>query len=278
MKKRVLLTMGFLLISLKINAFTEKEIIQNDLEKLGVKQEIINQTINIETEIGDKILVGNGKKYIPYLESIYKKDNKNFVIANMINTYNSRYDKEKYKKNKKMIDLYIKYVPYEYEKLSASYIYNTMIDNKKIAQESLHKIHEKYNGSWISEWLSIGKNETIEGERRRVKRTIEKMAVEKKDIANGISDEDFYYIITVYNGLVIKELTEKQNWQKAVDYFIENVASQDIKENIVKRYSRTLSNQFDQIMSINEKLDEKSANENAEKIKNTKMYKILMTK
>lgn len=275
MKSKALLTAVFLLAGLTMYAFSEREIIQKDLERLGIKQEIIDQTIKIEDEIGDRILVGSGRRYISSLETIFKRDSRNFIVANMINTYNSRHDKEAYKKNKRTVDLYIKYVPYEYEKLSASYVYNMMTGNRKAAQEDLRKLHEKYGESWISEWMPAGRSETTEEERRRVKRAAEKMAVEKKDIESGISDEDFYYIITIYNGLVVKELSEKGSWQKAVSYFIDNVAGQDVKERIIGRFSRTLMNQFEMVLSINEKIDEKNAKINEEKIKNTKMYKIL---
>ena len=52
--KRLFLILGiFLAINFEISAFTQKEKIQQTLSKLGVKQELINETISLSYEIRD---------------------------------------------------------------------------------------------------------------------------------------------------------------------------------------------------------------------------------
>lgn len=276
--KKIALILGFIAFSLNAVAFTESEIIQYDLKKLSVKQEIINETINADAQIGDKILAGQGQQFMPYLENLYKKDIKNFVVADMINNHYTLFDKSKYIKNKKMIDNYIKYVPYDYEKLSAEYNYNNVTGNTAKAQQVLNKIKSLKKNDWASIWLSLNQNDSTQATRLKVRQVVEKMEVAKNDISNGISDEDFYYMKVVYNNLVLRELTEKQDLQTAIDYYVEYVGNENISENLIKRYSTVLTNQFNEVVAINQNIIKRNADINEQRLVNTRIYKVLTGK
>ncbi|WP_369715520.1 hypothetical protein [Leptotrichia alba] len=76
MKKILLLLTLFCILTLNLNALTMKEKIQQDLSKVGVKQEIIDETVKLDKETGEdlqrKTKMGkyqqkieiNGKKFI----------------------------------------------------------------------------------------------------------------------------------------------------------------------------------------------------------------------
>ena len=53
MKKILLLLTLFCILTLNLNALTMKEKIQQDLSKVGVKQEIIDETVKLDKETGE---------------------------------------------------------------------------------------------------------------------------------------------------------------------------------------------------------------------------------
>ena len=63
--KRLFLILGiFLMINFEISAFTQKEKIQQTLSKLGVKQELIDETIALNYEIRDTRYFEDDEKVI----------------------------------------------------------------------------------------------------------------------------------------------------------------------------------------------------------------------
>ena len=54
----------FLLANLELNAFSQKEKIQETLSKIGVSQKIIDETIKLDFEIRDTITFENDENVI----------------------------------------------------------------------------------------------------------------------------------------------------------------------------------------------------------------------
>ena len=59
MKKILLSLTLFCILTLNLNALTMKEKIHQDLSKVGVKQEIINETVKLDKETGEGFTTKN---------------------------------------------------------------------------------------------------------------------------------------------------------------------------------------------------------------------------
>jgi len=92
--KRILLLLTLLcIINLNLNALTMKEKIQQDLSKVGVKQEIIDETVKLDKETGEGFTTKNEDEEASTenrdkWEKIYLKDKKNYVaLERLIESY-----------------------------------------------------------------------------------------------------------------------------------------------------------------------------------------------
>ena len=90
--KRILLLLTLLCI-INLNALTMKEKIQQDLSKVGVKQEIIDETVKLDKETGEGFTTKNEDGEVSTenrdkWEKIYLKDKKNYVaLERLIESY-----------------------------------------------------------------------------------------------------------------------------------------------------------------------------------------------
>ena len=93
MKKIFLLLTLLCIINLNLNALTMKEKIQQDLSKVGVKQEIIDETVKLDKETGEGFTTKNEDGEVSTenrdkWEKIYLKDKKNYVaLERLIESY-----------------------------------------------------------------------------------------------------------------------------------------------------------------------------------------------
>ena len=87
MKKMILLIS--LLVAVNMNAKSRSEMIRQDLSKLGVSQEIILKTIELDKEIPNVVSEPDREKVKNLalkIEVLLKKNEKNFVLSeNLIN-------------------------------------------------------------------------------------------------------------------------------------------------------------------------------------------------
>ena len=185
--KRILLLLTLLcIINLNLNALTMKEKIQQDLSKVGVKQEIIDETITFDRlyAMDDSDLPLDIGEIIGIFERIYEKDERNYVAAKKVLQFHGRgisysiredydekiknaenkeekklYEEKREALNKDLVtykkyyDAFMKYNPYEHEKLLTSYEYYTVINNEKKAEEIKKIIKEKYKNTIIDKML-----------------------------------------------------------------------------------------------------------------------------
>ena len=90
--KKIFLLLTLLCI-INLNALTMKEKIQQDLSKIGVKQEIIDETVKLDKETGEGFITKNedeeaSTENVGKWEKIYLKDKKNYVaLERLIESY-----------------------------------------------------------------------------------------------------------------------------------------------------------------------------------------------
>ena len=119
-----------------------------------------------------------------------------------------------------------------------------------------------------------------ETDQKKVKKYVkEGFELLKKDIKNGnkdeVTDEEFFIVQNAYDTIMIQEVLEKKQYQKAVDYYLDNMANKDYyTQSVLNRYSSILAAQLHLIIQINEKHLNKNK-ENINKIRNSKVYKEL---
>ena len=151
MMKKILLILTMLFgISFGANAFTRKEYIQENLSKLGIKQDIINETIELDKEIGTRLIFEGDeqllRKWIEKAEKILKKDKRNFVAANFL--VDNQMVIEQGSDNKYR-EIFQKYTPYESERLLSLNAYYMAIGDNKKAEETFNKIKSKFQNTLI---------------------------------------------------------------------------------------------------------------------------------
>ena len=146
--KKFFLILAIFLLSIKIYGFTQKEKIQNTLSKIGVNQEIIDETIKLNYEIRDTQYFEDDEKVvlqrIEKLKKLFVKDERNYIISqNLITIFGERLGKD----YKHYLDLFIKYTPYDYEKIFSKMIYSR--DNGDIStfQNYMNQISRTYKNT-----------------------------------------------------------------------------------------------------------------------------------
>ena len=282
MKKILLSLTLFCILTLNLNALTMKEKIQQDLSKVGVKQEIIDETITFDRlyAMDDSDLPLDIGEIIGIFERIYEKDERNYVAAKKVlqfygrgisysiredydekikNTENEEEKKlyqeegETLKKDlaiyKKYYDAFMKYNPYEYEKLLTSYEYYTIINNEKKAEEIKKIVKEKYKNTIIDKMLP--NDELRDGITKyyNLGRLVEKKVNEElKFIENDttkekyrISDEEIYNLQLQYYMTKIWTYLYSVDTKKGIEIAINELDGIKADEN-VKEYNFRLEN------------------------------------
>ena len=279
--KKIFLLLTLLCI-INLNALTMKEKIQQDLSKVGVKQEIIDETITFDRlyAMDDSDLPLDIGEIIGIFERIYEKDERNYVAAKKVLqfygrgiSYSIREDYDEKIKNaenkeekklyeekrealnkdlvtyKKYYDAFMKYNPYEHEKLLTSYEYYTIINNEKKAEEIKKIIKEKYKNTIIDKMLP--NDELRDGITKyyNLGRLVEKKVNEElKFIENDttkekyrISDEEIYNLQLQYYMAKIWTYLYSVDREKGIEIAINELDGIKADEN-AKEYNFRLEN------------------------------------
>jgi len=282
MKKIFLLLTLLCIINLDLSALTMKEKIQQDLSKVGVKQEIIDETITFDRlyAMDDSDLPLNIEEIIGIFERIYEKDERNYVAAKKVLQFHGRdisysiredYDekiknaenkeekklyeekRETLKKDlatyKKYYDAFMKYNPYEHEKLLTSYEYYTIINNEKKAEEIKKIVKEKYKNTIIDKILPNDELRNGITKYYNLGRLVEKKVNEElKFIENDttkekyrISDEEIYNLKLQYYMAKIWTYLYSVDREKGIEIAINELDGIKADEN-AKEYNFRLEN------------------------------------
>ena len=280
MKIKIIKILLFLFIGLECFALTNRERIEKDLRKLNINDsKIIAQTITIDEKIGDKLLQGEGvEALLKDLKSLVAENPKNFYISYQIARYYLETEKniEEVKKNKKYFDLYIENVPQEDEKLSMKMLYYEKVGDEEHFKKYYDKFFEKTSGKG----LGVLARTKYKKDAASIKKDFA-LALDlfKKEIEDGnkdeVTEEELFLIQNSYDSLVIQEMLEKKEYQKIIDYYLNNMANQNYyTTGVMMKYGDRLTSQFYIITNLNEKFLNKNK-ENLKKITNTKLYREL---
>ena len=280
MKNKIIKILLFLFIGLECLALTNRERIEKDLRKLNINDsKIIAQTITIDEKIGDKLLQGEGVEVLlKDLKSLVAENPKNFYISYQIARYYLETEKniEEVKKNKKYFDLYIENVPQEDEKLSMKMLYYEKVGD----EENFKKYYDKFFEKTSGKGLGVLARTKYKKDAASIKKDFA-LALDlfKKEIEDGnkdeVTEEELFLIQNSYDSLVIQEMLEKKEYQKIIDYYLNNMANQNYyTTGVMMKYGDRLTSQFYIITNLNEKFLNKNK-ENLKKITNTKLYREL---
>ena len=280
MRSKIIKILLFLFIGLECLALTNRERIEKDLRKLNINDsKIIAQTITIDEKIGDKLLQGEGVEVLlKDLKSLVAENPKNFYISYQIARYYLETEKniEEVKKNKKYFDLYIENVPQEDEKLSMKMLYYEKVGDKVNFKKYYDKFFKKTSGKG----LGVLAHTKYKKDAASIKKDFA-LALDlfKKEIEDGnkdeVTEEELFLIQNSYDSLVIQEMLEKKEYQKIIDYYLNNMANQNYyTTGVMMKYGDRLTSQFYIITNLNEKFLNKNK-ENLKKITNTKLYREL---
>ena len=280
MKSKIIKILLFLFVGLECLAITNRERIEKDLRKLNITDStMIAQTINIDEKLGDKLLQGETiEGTLKELKNLVKKNPKNFYISYQVARYYLETEKniEEVKKNRKYFDLYIKNTPHEEKGLAMNMLYYEKIGDRKKFKKYYDEFSKKTSGRWMGVLVLARYKKDLVSLKKDVTLALELL---KKQIKDGnkdeVTDEELFVVQNMYDSLVVQELLEKKEYQKIVDYYLNNMANQNYyTTGVMMKYGDRLVSQLGFVTDINEKFLNKNK-ENFEKIMNTKVYREL---
>ena len=147
MGKKVLSVILFLVISVGAAAVTRKELTQEELSKIGIKQEIIDETIRLEEQfIENSIFLMEEDELdsrIKKVEEILEKDDRNLILNDELFTIYILTKKKDYEKTKQYLEKTDKYND-KFSSYFNNILYNKKIGNKKTAEKIYTKLRKEY--------------------------------------------------------------------------------------------------------------------------------------
>ena len=280
MKSKIIKILLFLFIGLESLAITNREKIEKDLKRLNITDPtMITQTILIDEKMGSDRLSREEKEiYLEDLKKLADENPKNFYLSYPIARYYLDFedDIEEVKKNRKYFDNYVDNVFHDEEKYLLNVAYYKKIGDK----EKSEKYYDEYIKKFSNKWTGKMKLAEYETDQKKVKKYVkEGFELLKKDIKNGnkdeVTDEEFFIVQIAYEQIMLQEILEKKQYQKAVDYYLNNIANKNYyTQSVLNIHSRILARQLHLIIQINEKHLNRNK-ENIKKIRNSKIYKEL---
>ena len=273
MKSKIIKILLFLFIGLECLAITNRERIEKDLRKLNITDStMIAQTINIDEKLGDKLLQGETiEGTLKELKNLVEKNPKNFYISYQVARYYLETEKniEEVKKNRKYFDLYIENTPHEEESLAMNMLYYEKIGDKEKFKKYYDEFSKKTSGRWMGVLVLARYKKDLVSLKKDVTLALELL---KKQIKDGnkdeVTDEELFVVQNMYDSLVVQELLEKKEYQKIVDYYLNNMANQNYyTTGIMIKYGDRIVSQLGFVTNINEKFLNKNK-ENFDKLTN----------
>ena len=280
MKSKIIKILLFLFVGLECLAITNRERIEKDLRKLNITDStMIAQTINIDEKLGDKLLQGETiEGTLKELKNLVEKNPKNFYISYQVARYYLETEKniEEVKKNRKYFDLYIENTPHEEESLAMNMLYYEKIGDKEKFKKYYDEFSKKTSGRWMGVLVLARYKKDLVSLKKDVTLALELL---KKQIKDGnkdeVTDEELFVVQNMYDSLVVQELLGKKEYQKIVDYYLNNMANQNYyTTGIMIKYGDRIVSQLGFVTNINEKFLNKNK-ENFDKLTNTKVYREL---
>lgn len=275
MKKIFKIIVLFLVIVGETFSITTREKIERDLRKLNVDENLIIQTIAIEEQMADKTFEGPfAETNINKVKKLADRNLENYhLISHLVKYYLGPSTVEEAKINKKYIDAYLANVPDEWERLAVKISYNEKIGNIEESQKYYQEFVQKFSNKGIGQFfLANFKTSLLEKKESLAKA----LNLFKREIANGnkeeITEEEMFLFQNTYDLFVLEEFIQNQQFQKVIDYYIQNMANQSsYSHGVIEMYQDRLVNQMSTIANINQNfLNNNKAN--LQKIQSSKLF------
>ena len=235
MKKIIII---FLLFSSLSFSYTRKEQIQENLSKVGIKQEIIDETQKMDFEIRDLVTFENNENVIGEklnrLLALLKKDERNYIVSeDIITIYESKIGKD----YEKYLNLFTKYTPYDYEKLFAKMVYYRGIGEKDKSDSYYREIEKKYSNTPIMEVIKIYNTANEKDRLLQTKKVLDILKNEEIKRQFGIPDEEVHSMNLTYTLTEVRKNYNNGEIEKAVSEYINNIVNSNVS-NEVREYNR----------------------------------------
>lgn len=256
--KKFFLILAIFLLSIKIYGFTQKEKIQNTLSKIGINQEIIDETIKLNYEIRDTQYFEDDEKVvlqrIEKLKKLFGKDERNYIISqNLITIFGERLGKD----YKHYLDLFIKYTPYDYEKIFSKMIYSR--DNGDIStfQNYMNQISRTYkNTPVIIELAKLFTINNFKEKQIQTEKVINLLKEEKEREKIGVSDEEYHFIRLTYFLNKIRNYYDNGEIEKAVSEYLKNVNNIKVSDEVKNYNLRAEVILYSNVVLMNEQIQD----------------------
>ena len=144
----------FLTLGCELSAYTRAELIQDRLSKIGIKQDVIDETIKFEYEIKDEknFFTEDGQENdnLLKLKKIYEKDERNETLGAVLVGAYMVGEKKNFRKAREYMD---KIAPYstQFDKLSNEFTYYKLKGDEKKAKFYYNLIKRRYKNSIVME-------------------------------------------------------------------------------------------------------------------------------
>ena len=265
----------FLLANLELNAFSQKEKIQETLSKIGVSQKIIDETIKLDFEIRDTITFENDENVInervKKLEALLDKDKRNYIVSQaLITIFESKIGSN----YEKYLDLFVKYTPYEYEKIFSKMVYYRGIGNLEEFNKYMTELEKKYKNKPIWELIKLYQTEDANEREILTKKVLSLMEKESFRKEVGLSDEAFYFMKLTYYLNRLRDHYNKGEIEKGVEEYLKEVASTNVSREVEDYNLRAEVILFFNVTIMNEEIQNIGLREeNADKLEQTRISK-----
>ena len=257
MRKLFLILGIFLMMNFEIYGFTQKEKIQETLSKLGVKQELIDETIALDYEIRDTQYFEEDEKIIrervAKLEKLLQKDKRNYIAAQaLITIFESKISGD----YKKYLDLFEKYTPYEYTKTFSKMMYALDQGNMPEFEKIMDEIPKKYNDPAIVALSKIFVAKNPDEKQMLTEKVLKLLKDESKRRKIGVSDEEYHLMKLTYYLNKIRRLFDNGEVKQAVAEYLNNVANDDVSNEIRNYNLRAEVILYFNVVIMNEEIKE----------------------
>lgn len=261
----------FLILSILTFSFTREEKIQNSLQKLGINQEIINETVKADYDARDivafqtdEVVIG---KMLQRFSNILKKDERNYIASeNIITIYESKIGKD----YKNYLDLFVKYTPYDFEKTFSKMVYERSYGSQKKYDKYYSQLKEKYKNTPILEMIKIYTTKDKTQRQAQIKKVLNLLKDENVKKELGLADEDIHSMNLTYTLVEARKYYNSGQIEKAVSEYIQNIVNSNVSDNIRKYNERKETLLFLNILMINEEIKNSALKkENLKKLENT---------
>ena len=180
MKKKLLFVILFLVVSLGVEAVTRKELTQEELSKIGIKQEIIDETIKLDEKFAGKSLSSMDKDEletkIKMIEEILEKDDRNLELNDELFTiYILSDEKKDYEKAKYYLEKSDKYND-KFSSYFNNIVYNRKVGKNKEAEKFYTKLRKEFKDKPLIDLADI---------------FLEAMTGDDEDDSLSVMDENF---------------------------------------------------------------------------------------